>query len=106
MDVSFYRGNDHEVKFKFPKFNGTIEKVFLTVKCLAKTKRIQKKMGDGIKFDGEYYVASFVPEDTDKLSCDLNMTYDIKIIVGGKRYTVAKHKFKLLEENTSLEDEE
>lgn len=105
MEIKFFRGNDHEVKFRFPKFNGSIEKVYFTVKCGCKIKRLQKTLGNGIELVDDYYVVTFLPDDTENLMCDLAMKYDIKIITNGKKYTVHKNVFKLEEEVTTSKDE-
>ena len=102
MDIKFYRGDNHIVKFKFKAFTGKIDNIFLTVKCEQRTSRVQKKLDDGItlKEDGWYYV-EFVPEDTDGLDCTLKMTYDIQIITDGLKYTVHKGLFILKEDITT-----
>lgn len=105
MKISFFRGDDHEVKFRFPNFNGTIEMIYLTVKCSEKTTRLQKKLGDGIELVDNYYVVTFVPDDTNNLPCYLKMTYDIEIITGGKKYTVLKDEFEIEEDITLPKDE-
>lgn len=105
MKISFFRGDNHEVKFRFPNFNGTIDKIYLTVKCSEKKTRLQKKLNDGIKLEDNYYVATFVPEDTNDLPCYLKMVYDIEIITGGKKYTVIKDEFEIQEDVTLPENE-
>lgn len=103
MDISFYRGDDHKVRFKFKNFTGTIDKMFFTVKCTNRQPRIKKNLDNGISRDGEYYVIEFSPADTDDLPCYLDMIYDIEIIVGGEKKTVAKGKF-ILEEDITTPD--
>lgn len=105
MKISFFRGDDHQVQFKLKNFTATIEKMFFTVKCKEKILRIQKKLNDGIEFDGEYYVISFVPEDTNNLGCYLKMVYDIQIEVGGKKITIIKDEFEILEDVTTPKEE-
>lgn len=105
MKISFFRGDHHEVKFKFTKYTGTPEKIYLTVKCGCKIKRLQKKLNDGIEYKDGWYVITFKPEDTNNLSCALNMVYDIEIIVDGKPYTVAKNEFEITEDVTTPDDE-
>lgn len=105
MKINFFRGTNHEVRFRFPKYEGTIEQVYLTVKCTDKIVRLQKKLNDGIELIDGWYVVSFVPEDTEEISCILKMTYDIKIITGNKKFIVAKDCFKLEEEVTTSKDE-
>lgn len=101
MNISFYRGDNHKVRFKFKSFTGTIEDMFFTVKCKNKYPRIKKRLNDGITQDGEWYCIVFKPEDTDKLSCDLEMTYDIQIIFEGEKYTIQKGNFVLEEDITT-----
>lgn len=105
MCISFNRGCDHEVKFKFKSYTGSIEKMWLTVKCKAKRKRLQKKLGDGIELVDGYYVVTFVPEDTYEIPCDLEMTYSIKIVTNGKKFIVKKDTFELIDGGTNKEDE-
>lgn len=105
MTIKFFKGNDHQTKFRFPNFNGKIDDVYFTVKCLKGTKRLQKKLNNGIKFEDGYYIITFVPNDTKNIICELNMDYDIKIITGGKRYTVIKDKFVIEDVVTQIEDE-
>lgn len=105
MIIRFFKGNDHQTEFKFPKFNGEISEIYFTVKCMTGTKRIQKKLNHGITLENGYYVITFVPDDTKDISCDLDMKYDIKIITGGKKYTVIKDKFILDDVVTDIEDE-
>ena len=101
MDISFTRGDDHQIKFKFKNFTGTIEKMWFTVKCKNKYVRVQKKLGDGIELIDGKYVVTFVPKDTEGLFCDIEMVYDIQIITGGKKYTVLKGEFILDEDVTT-----
>lgn len=105
MKISFYRGDDHLVKFRFPNFNGVIEKIYLTVKCVDKKVILQKKLNDGIELENGYYVVTFIPEDTNKLPCYLKMVYDIEIITNGKKTTVIKDDFEIKEDVTLPEDE-
>lgn len=101
MNISFLRGDDHQEKFRFKNFTGTIEQVFFTVKCINKYPRIKKKLGNGIELiDGWYYI-TFLPEDTDGLDCSLEMVFDIQIITDGKKYTVEKGTFVLEEDITT-----
>lgn len=101
MDISFYRGDDHKVRFKFKNFTGTIEKMFFTVKDGNRQVKIKKNLNSGISHDGEYYCIEFSPADTDDLPCYLDMIYDIEIIVGGEKKTVAKGKFTIEEDVTT-----
>ena len=103
MDISFYRGDDHKVRFKFKNFTGTVEKMFFTVKCSNRQARLKKNLNDGISFDGEYYCIEFSPADTDNIPYYLDMIYDIEIIVGGEKKTIAKGKF-ILEEDVTTPD--
>lgn len=105
MKVIFYRGDDHQIKFKLKNFAGEIEQMYFTVKCKAGTKRLQKKLNDGITKEDEYYIVTFVPSDTDNLPCYLNMIYDIEIITGGKKFTLVKDEFVILEDVTTPKDE-
>lgn len=105
MEIKLFRGNDHQVKFKFKNFTGTIDKMYFTVKCSSGKRRLQKKLDDGIAKENEWYVITFVPKDTNDLECYLKMTYDIEIVVEGKTYTVVKDRFVLDEEVTRPEDE-
>lgn len=103
MEIKFYRGDDHKVRFKFKNFTGQIDKMFFTVKCANKYPRIKKNLDNGISFNEGYYCIEFSPEDTNDLSCDMDMVYDIEIIVGGEKKTIAKGKF-ILEEDVTTPD--
>lgn len=103
MNISFYRGDDHKVRFKFKNFTGAIDKMFFTVKDTNRVARIKKQLDNGISFYEGYYCIEFSPEDTDELPCYLDMIYDIEIIVGGEKKTVAKGKF-ILEEDVTTPD--
>lgn len=105
MEIKFFRGNNHKARFRFTKFTGKPEKMYFTVKCSQKYKRLQKTLGDGIELIDGWYVITFVPEDTNDIDCSLEMTYDIEIIVDGEVYTIEKNAFTLQEENTRPEDE-
>lgn len=101
MDIGFFRGDDHKVRFKFKNFNGVIDKMFFTVKDANRRPRIQKRLDDGISFDNGYYCIAISPSDTDDLPCSSNMIYDIEIITGGEKKTVAKGNFSLKEDVTT-----
>ena len=103
MDIRFYRGDDHQEKFRFKTFTGTIEDMFFTVKCKNKYPRIKKRLGEGIELKDDWYYLTFLPSDTDKLDCNLEMKYDIEIITEGKKYTVQKGSF-ILEEDVTTPD--
>lgn len=103
MQISFFRGDDHQVRFNFKDKSVNPEKVFFTVKCEKGIVRMQKQLNQGITFEEGYYYITFIPADTEKLSCELNMTYDIQIIVQGKKYTVAKDDF-IIEEDITTPD--
>lgn len=105
MDIKFYRGDDHQEKFRFVNFTGTIEEIFFTVKCANKYPRIKKRLGEGIELIDGWYYLTFVPSDTDGLDCNVQMQYDIQIIVGGKKFTVQKGSFTLEEDITTPECE-
>lgn len=101
MEIRFLRGDDHQEKFRFKTFNGSIEDMFFTVKCINRYTRIKKRLGDGIELIDDWYNLTFIPSDTDNLSCDLEMEYDIQIITNGKKYTVLKGIFTLEEDITT-----
>lgn len=103
MEIRFYRGDDHQEKFRFKTFTGIIEELYFTVKCKNKYPRIKKKLGNGIELIDDWYYITFLPSDTDKLLCDLEMEYDIEIITSGKKYTVQKGTF-ILEEDITTPD--
>ena len=104
-EISFFRGNYHQIKFKFKTFEGTPEMIYLTVRCEKRYKQLHKRLGDGIELVDGWYVITFDPEDTNNIDCTLEMTYDIEIVVDDKPFTIKKDKFILLEENTRPEDE-
>lgn len=101
MGISFLRGDDHQERFRFKTFTGTIEQIFFTVKCINGCPKIKKKLGNGIEFIEGWYYITFVPEDTDGFECSLKMFYDIEIITNGKKYTVKKGAFSLEEDITT-----
>jgi hypothetical protein len=101
MNISFFRGDDHQEKFRFKTFAGNVEELYFTVKCKNKYPRIKKKIGNGIELIEGWYYITFLPSDTDNLSCDLEMEYDIEIVTGGKKYTVQKGTFTLEEDITT-----
>ena len=101
MNISFFRGDNHKVRFKFKSFNGKIDDMFFTVKCKNKHTRIKKRLNDGITQDSEWFYIDFKPEDTDNLPCNLEMTYDIQIIFEGEKYTIQKGNFVLEEDITT-----
>lgn len=101
MKIKFYRGDDHQEKFRFKTFTGTIENMFFTVKCADKCPRIKKRLGDGIELIEGWYYLTFLPSDTNDLMCNLEMEYDIEIITGGKKFTVQKGIFVLEEDITT-----
>ena len=105
MIIQFTRGDNHQVRFKFKSFTGTIDKMYFTVKCQLDRARIQKKLGDGIEYKDGWYTITFVPEDTDGLICGTPMKYDIEIIVDGEKYTIKKDKFILDEDVTTPAEE-
>ena len=105
MEISFIRGDNHQIRFRLTNFEGAIENMFLTVKCQNKYTRIVKKLNDGITYSDGWFHTEFLPSDTDGLDCSLNMEYDIQIITGGKKYTVLKDKFVLTEDITTPECE-
>lgn len=105
MDIKFFRGNDHQVKFKFKTFTGTPENIVFAVKSLTNEKLIVKKLNEGITKDDEWYVITFIPEDTTDINYDLKMKYAIKVIVDGKQYTAQRGKFILDDEVIRPADE-
>ena len=103
MNISFIRGDDHLERFRFKTFTGPIDDMFFTVKCKNKYPRIKKRLGEGIELIDGWYCLTFIPSDTDNLSCDLEMVYDIEIITEGEKYTVQKGSF-ILEEDVTTPD--
>ena len=101
MTIEFFRGDDHQEKFKFKTFTGVIDEIYFTVKCEHKYPRIKKKLKDGIEFVDGWYYLTFIPSDTECIDCNLKMQYDIQIITNGKKYTVQKGEFVLLEDVTT-----
>lgn len=99
--MNFIRGDNHQEKFRFKTFTGNIKMIYFTVKCKNKYPRIKKRLGDGIELVEGWYIIDFKPEDTDELSCDLTMEYDIEIITEGNKYTVQKGSFTLEEDVTT-----
>ena len=106
MEIKFFRGNFHQTKFKFKNFTKNLDKVYFTVRCENRELRLAKRLGAGIEKEGEYYVITFKPDDTNDIPCWLKMTYDIEIFVDkDKPLTVAKDRFILEEENTRPTEE-
>lgn len=105
MTIKFFRGDDHQEKFRFKNFTGTIEKMYFTVKCENRIVRIKKRLNEGIELIDGWYCITFEPKDTENLECDKRMYYDIQIFVEGKKYTVIKGLFVLVEDITTPECE-
>lgn len=105
FEIKFFRGDDHETKFKFTKYNGPVDKMYFTVRDEERIVRMTKQLDNGITKDGEYYVITFVPDDTNSLPFGLIMLYDIEIIVNGKTYTIAKDMFTVDEDVTRPTEE-
>ena len=100
-NIEFYRGDNHQLKFKFTTFTGVIDEIYFTVKCEQKYPRIKKKLKNGIELIGEWYYLNFEPKDTEGIDCSFKMKYDIEILTEGKKYTVQKGDFVLLEDITT-----
>lgn len=105
MEIKFFRGDDHQVRFRFTKYKGSIEKMYFTVKDNLREVVLAKTLGKGIEFDGEWYTITFVPDDTDDLQFWMELTYDIQIIVQGKKHTIKKDMFTLEEDITRPAEE-
>lgn len=105
MEIKFFRGDDHLVKFKFKTYTGPIDKIYFTVKDENREVRLHKWLGNGISKEDDYYVITFIPKDTDDLPYWLKLTYDIQIEIEGKKYTIAKDKFTLEEDITRPAEE-
>lgn len=103
MEIKFFRGDNHQEKFKFKTFTGAIKEIFFTVKCENGYPRIKKRLNKGIELIDNWYYITFLPSDTDNLPCDVGMKYDIEIIVGDEKYTVQKGDF-ILEEDVTTPD--
>lgn len=101
MMISFFRGDNHQEKFRFKKYTGKIDMVFFTVKDENKNPVIKKKLNDGISLLEEWYIINFLPEDTNNLKCDTVMKFDIEIITQGEKYTAEKGTFILDEDITT-----
>ena len=94
MNIRYYRGDDHEIRFKFKSFTGKIDDVHFIVKDLNKSIKIEKKVGNGINLIDGWYHIIFKPQDTINLD-DSKMIYDIRVIIDGLIYTVKRGYFKL-----------
>lgn len=105
MEIKFFRGDYHQTKFKFKTYKGPIDKMYFTVKCEERVVRIAKKLDDGITKDGDYYVITFEPEDTNNLPGGITMVYDIEIFVNDKPFTICKDKFTIDEDVTRPSEE-
>ncbi len=105
MTINFVRGDYHQIRFKFKSYSGSIDAMYLTVKCEQKIPRIRKKLGDGIELVDGWYVVTFEPKDTNEISCSLNLMYDIEIFVGDKPFTIMKDQFLLEEDITTPKEE-
>lgn len=103
--IKFFRGDDHKVAFTFTKYNGPIDKMYFTVKDEARKVMLQKTLDNGITKDGDSYIVTFKPSDTDKMDFWLKMIYDIEIIVNGSKHTIAKDEFILEEDITTPAEE-
>jgi hypothetical protein len=96
MNITYYRGDDHTINFRFKNLNGKAENVIFVVKDIDGSIKINKKIGDGISSDGNEYSIVLKPEDTNGLTPNRRMIYDIKIVLNKLTYTVKRGYFKLL----------
>ena len=106
LEIKFMRGDNHYIQFKFKDFLQEVDFVYFTVRDNLDRVILTKKSGDGIEYDGEYYVISILPEDTNKLNKFLDkMVYDIEIMIAGEKFTVAKDRF-IIEKDVTTPSEE
>lgn len=92
MTIRFYRGNDHEVKFRIKDFNARLEDMVVIVENIYGDTKIVKKLGDGIKNIDDWYHVYFTPSDTKNIRYE-KLTYKINIVFDGLTYTIKKGKF-------------
>ena len=103
MDIKFFRGDFHQTKFRFKSYKGPIDKMYFTVKDSNRQVQLTKKLNDGITKEGDWYIITFLPEDTNELPYWLDMIYDIEIFIGEtKPITVVKAAFDLEEDVIDL----
>ena len=105
MEIKFFRGDDHLVRFRFTKYKGPIEKMYFTVKDNLRNVILTKYLDNGITKEDDWYVITFIPSDTDNLPFWDELTYDIQIIVNGKKHTIKKDVFNLEEDITRPAEE-
>lgn len=112
--MEIIRGDTKELKFQRRKKidNQVIttkpDKMYFTVKYSYESKEpvLQKTLDNGITFNAEdnYYYMTINPEDTDKLQFR-DYVYDLEIIVGNKKTTLAIGDFKISKEVTHANNE-
>lgn len=95
MNISFYRGDDHEVKFRFKNFEGKFDDIIFAVKNLDERVIIEKHLGKGIEPIDEWFHVCIKPEDTSWISFTERMTYDVRAIIQGLEFTVQRGNFKI-----------
>ena len=110
-DIEYIKGDSHQIQVTDV---GEVDRMYMTVKCPSNLVRIQKRYykderagtteGIEVQDDGSYII-TLEPHDTDNLKCALKYNYDIEIIVGKVKATIAKGKLILDEEYTCCRDE-
>lgn len=108
MIIEFFRGDNHQVKFKFKSYTGQVDKMYFTARDKNREVKITKSLGNGITKEGEYYIINFTPSDTnifEQIIDRLVLIYDIEVIIADETYTIAKDKIILEEDITKAEQE-
>lgn len=109
------RGDSEKWKFQRTDIDGNVITstpfaLFFTVKNSFNDKDfvLQKRLGDGIVFDGEYYYLSLSPSDTEGLAYG-TYVFDIEVIQDAEqtyKKTIKKGQFILQGESTWAVNEE
>lgn len=92
MTIRFYRGNDHEIRFRIKDFNTELEDMTLTVENIYGDTKLVKKLGVDIKKVDDWYHVYFVPSDTNNMRYE-KMIYKIDIVIDSLTFTIKKGKF-------------
>lgn len=112
--IYIIRGDTKNLKFKRINQNDKSvikerpDKMYFTIKSNYEIEEFvfQKTLDDGINFDEEsgYYYTTIEPEDTDNLPYS-DFVYDIEVITGEGKKTIARGQLKIEEEVTFASNE-
>lgn len=94
MNIKYYKGDDHELRFKIKNFTRVFDEVIFVVKDTYGSVLIEKSLGKGIEYKNGWYHVVLLPDDTSSLSTK-NMTYDIIVKTNELTFTVNRGNFKI-----------